>query len=88
MIEEYPELLKMDGFDDAIVGVVQRLGLQAICYDVHTVIEILMKEMSEEEAWEYYEFNMLGAYMGESSPVFLEMMGNCVAMNHRRNDCD
>ena len=50
MIEEYPELLKLDGFDDAIIGVVQRIGLQAICYDTHKVIEILMKDMSEEDA--------------------------------------
>jgi hypothetical protein len=81
MIEEYPDLLKMDGFDEAIVGVVQRIGLQAICYDTHKVIEILMKDMTEEEAWDYYSFNMLGAYVGESTPVFLEIMGNCKAMN-------
>ena len=74
MIEEYPELLKLDGFDDAILGVVQRIGLQAICYDTHKVIEILMKDMSEEDAWDYYSYNMLGAYVGESTPVFLERM--------------
>ena len=74
MIEEYAELLKLDGFDDAILGVVQRIGLQAICYDTHKVIEILMKDMSEEDAWDYYSYNMLGAYVGESTPVFLERM--------------
>lgn len=74
MIEDYPALLKLDGFDDAIIGVVERIGLQAICYDTHKVIKILMKDMSEEDAWDYYSFNMLGAYVGESTPVFLEMM--------------
>ena len=74
MMEEYPDLLKLDGFDDAIMGVVQRIGLQAICYDTHKVIEILMKDMSEEDAWDYYSYNMLGAYVGESTPVFLERM--------------
>ena len=72
MIEDYPDLLKLDGFDEAILGVVERIGLQAICYDTHKVIEILMKDMTEEEAWEYYSYNMLGAYVGESTPVFLE----------------
>jgi hypothetical protein len=72
MIEEYPDLLKLDGFDEAILGVVERIGLQAICYDTHKVISILMRDMSEEEAWEYYSYNMLGAYVGESTPVFLE----------------
>jgi hypothetical protein len=33
-----------------------------------------MKEMSHQEAIEYYEFNILGAYMGETTPVYLEMM--------------
>jgi hypothetical protein len=32
-----------------------------------------MKDMTEEEAWDYYSFNMLGAYVGESTPVFLEL---------------
>jgi hypothetical protein len=73
MIEDYPDLLKLDGFDEAILGVVERIGLQAICYDTHKVIEILMKDMTEEEAWEYYSYNMLGAYVGESTPVFLEL---------------
>jgi len=30
--------------------------------------------MSEEDAWDYYSYNMLGAYVGESTPVFLERM--------------
>jgi hypothetical protein len=74
MIEEYPDLLKLDGFDEAIVGVVQRIGLQAICYDTYKIISILMRDMSEEDAWDYYSYNMLGAYVGESTPVFLEMI--------------
>ena len=72
--DEYPDLLKADGFDEAIIGVVQRIGLQAICYDLNKVIAILMQEMTEEEAWEYYQFNIAGAWVGESTPVFLEMM--------------
>ena len=72
--DEYPDLLKADGFDEAIIGVVQRIGLEAICYDLNKVISILMREMTEEEAWEYYHFNIAGAWVGESTPVFLEVM--------------
>jgi|TARA_R110000868_G_scaffold18467_7_gene81170 hypothetical protein len=72
--EEYPDLLKADGFDEAIIGVVQRLGIQAICYDQEKVIEILMRDMSEEEAWEYFDFNIAGAWVGESTPFFLQKM--------------
>lgn len=74
--DEYPDLLKADGFDEAILGVVQRIGIQAICYDLNKVIEILMTRdgMDEEEAWEYYQFNIAGSWVGESTPLFLERM--------------
>jgi hypothetical protein len=73
--EEYPELLKADGFDDAILGVVQRMGIQAICYDQDKVIDILMGDgMTYEEAVEYFEFNVAGAWVGESTPFFLQKM--------------
>ena len=74
--DEYPDLLKADGFDEAILGVVQRIGIEALCYDLNKVIEILMTRdgMDEEEAWEYYQFNIANAWVGESTPLFLERM--------------
>jgi hypothetical protein len=70
--EEYPELLKADGFDKAIVGVVHRLDITAICYDKDKVIKILMKDMSYEDAIEYFEYNVAGAFVGRHTPFFLE----------------
>ena len=74
--EEYPDLLKADGFDDAIIGVVERIGIQAICYDQEKVIDILIERdgMDYEEAIEYFEFNIAGAWVGESTPFFLQKM--------------
>lgn len=73
--EEYPDLLKADGFDDAIIGVVERIGVQAICYDQEKVIDILMGNgMTYEEAVEYFEFNIAGAWVGDSTPFFLQKM--------------
>ena len=75
LAEEYPDLMRMDGFDDAILGVVERIGLQTVCYDLNKVIEILMKQgMNEQDAWDWYQFNMLGAWVGEATPVFLETL--------------
>jgi hypothetical protein len=75
LAEEYPDLLRMDGFDDAILGVVERIGLQTVCYDLNKVIEILMKQgMDEQDAWDWYQFNMIGAWVGEATPVFLERL--------------
>jgi hypothetical protein len=74
--EDYPDLLVMDPdyLDAAIVGVVRRIGLETVCYNTDKVIELLMDHdgMSYEEALEYFEFNMLGAWVGENTPVFLE----------------
>jgi len=72
--EMYPELLTADGFDRAIVGVVHRMDTMAICYDKNKVIEILMEDMSYEDAIEYFEFNIAGAWVGEATPFFLETM--------------
>ena len=70
------ELLMLDPsyFDKAIVGVVTNVKTQAVCYDVNKIIKILMKEdkMTEEEAREYFEFNILGAWVGEYTPMYLE----------------
>jgi hypothetical protein len=70
------ELMMLDPayFDKAIIGVVSNLGCEAVCYDVSKIIKILMKEdkMTEEEAREYFDFNILGAWVGEHTPVYLE----------------
>ena len=68
----YEGLLFADGFDDAIIGVAERIGMEpVVAYDVNKIIEILARDMSEDEAVEYFEFNILGAYMGERTPVFI-----------------
>jgi hypothetical protein len=74
--EEYPDLLVMEPsyFDAAILGVVTRIGLEAVCYDKAKVIRYIMghDKMSYEEALEYFEFNVIGSWVGEHTPVFLE----------------
>ena len=72
-MSEYEGLLKMDGYDDCLVGVVERFGQDSyFIYDRELVLEKLQKDgMSYEEALEYYEYNQLGAYVGERTPAFL-----------------
>jgi len=67
-------LIKMDGYDDAIVGVVERFGQPPIlCYDKELVLLQIAKDsgMSEADAEEWFEYNQIGAWMGESTPCFL-----------------
>jgi hypothetical protein len=65
------DLLKMDGFDEAIIGEVIRFSDRFLIYDHKKVIEILMRDMSEEDALEYWSFNQVGAWVGEGTPAFL-----------------
>ena len=70
--------LTADGLDDAIVGVGSRCGQPDLfVYDVEKVIEILMKreDMTWVEAWEWFDFNIGGAWMGEGTPIWLDKRG-------------
>lgn len=80
------EILKMDGYDDCCVGLVQRYGMEPIlCYDLSKVLAKLRKDgMTEEEAIEWWEFNQLGAWVGEGTPCFLST--NQEMNNHDRHD--
>lgn len=72
--DNYPECLLADGFDDAIIGLVDGATRQpVVCYDYAKCVEILMasSSMEEDEAEEFLEFNTLGAYVGEMTPLFL-----------------
>jgi hypothetical protein len=71
-IAEGMDLIFIDGHDDAIVGLGRQFNKNAIIYDKNKIIHKLCEDMTEEEAYEWYEFNIAGAYMGESTPIFLE----------------
>ena len=62
-----------DRFDAAIVGYVEGIGREdVVCYDKDKVLEILMEDgMTWEEAGEFYNYNIIGTYLGEKTPVFL-----------------
>lgn len=67
------EFTKMDGFDDCIVGIVERFNSHPIlCYNKRMVLEKLERSgMTSEEAEEYFYFNQIGAWVGETTPCFL-----------------
>ena len=71
--EEAETMLFADGFDDAIMGVGNTFGgkLCAI-YDTDLVLKSCMKDgMEYDEALEYFDFNIAGAYVGEQTPIFI-----------------
>ena len=65
-------VLLADGFEDAFIGIGRQFGYPIAVYDRNKCVEILMKDMSEEEAIEYFSFNVEGAYVGDKTPIFME----------------
>jgi|TARA_R110001592_G_scaffold349462_2_gene644756 hypothetical protein len=74
-IAEYnEEALICDGFDEAIIGVAERINLGPVAaYSVEKIIEILMErdDMTYEDAHEHFSYNIIGSWMGEYTPVFI-----------------
>lgn len=60
------------GHDDAIIGMLDGV----VAYSSQKIVEGLMKQdMTEEEAIEYFYFNIAGSYAGNTMPVFIDDIG-------------
>ena len=72
------DALLMDGFDDCILGILERFGIDQpiVVYDREKVIAKLIDRdgMTHEEALDFYYFNQLGGWHGEKTPAFLIKM--------------
>jgi hypothetical protein len=71
-----PEAYICDGFDEALIGIAERINLGPVAaYSVEKIIDILVLRdgMSYDDAREYFEFNILDAWVGENTPVFITM---------------
>lgn len=74
LAEENEEALLCDGLDEGLIGTAYRFGMagQVALYDIDKCIEVFMNRdgMTEDEAREWMDFNVLGAWMGEGTPMF------------------
>lgn len=74
-IDELAEgAIKLDGLDEAIIGIVEEFGNgPRILYSKNKIIYILQERdgMSWSEAEEFYDYNILGLYASEQNPIFL-----------------
>ena len=68
------ELLKIDGFDDAIIGVQESIERKLV-YDIDKIAEILMtrEQMTEEDSYDYISYNITSAYVGEKTPILVKV---------------
>jgi hypothetical protein len=74
-IDEIAEgAIKLDGLDEAIIGVVEEFGNgPRILYSKNKIIYILQERdgMTWSEAEEFYDYNILGLYASDRNPIFL-----------------
>lgn len=68
-----PDLLKANGFDEAIIGTCEVQGEKVFAYDYDKCVGVLQRDdnMTRTEAIEYMDFNVTGSYMGVKTPVFV-----------------
>jgi hypothetical protein len=69
MTSEQP--LRADGFNQAIIG--NEYHTNRVVYSIERMLQILIDRdgMSMEEAIEFFDFNIGGAYVGEMTPVYV-----------------
>ena len=61
----------VDGYDKAILGLTDNGQL---VYSKEIMVDLLLNmssEMTEEDAWEFLEYNCFNAYVGEQTPIFI-----------------
>ena len=80
--DENPEALLYDDMDEALIGIYrgdlarQDMREDSIAvYSYVTYIEVLSRNMSEEEAVEYFDFNVAGGYIGKYQPMIIDDTG-------------
>ena len=68
------ECLTADGFEDALVGCTYGANVVAV-YDINKMIEVLIEEgMAYEDAVEFLNYNVVGAYVGEKTPQYINFV--------------
>jgi len=79
-----------DGFDDAFVGTtISAFGRnQVALYDYDKCIMILMHDnhMTEEDAIEYFNFNVIGSWVGNGTPIFINQHSVKNIEDYREDD--
>ena len=75
--ENEVEILLADGFEQALIGLGRQFNKYLAVYSREECIKVLMYRdgMSREDANEFFDFNVVGAYVGENTPVFIEDLG-------------
>ena len=76
--ETNPDAVVLDGFTPCILGIAERSGLPGpvLAYDYEACVRVLMERdgMDRDGAIEFLEFNVLGTWTGEGTPIFVTLV--------------
>ena len=70
---ENENAVTLTGYDDAIIGMAYSYGKNpVVLYSIEKVLEKLMEDgMERDEAFEFFDYNILGSYISENNPIFM-----------------
>jgi len=75
-------IMLADGFEEAFVGIARQFGKPIAIYHRDKCIKLLMRQgMTEDEAEEFFGFNVEGCYSGEQTPAYLDWILEPVLLN-------
>lgn len=69
---DFKGITVLEGWDDCILGTLPFKNAFKIVYSTRKIIEGLEKDMSHEEAVEYFDYNIGCLYTGEYGPILLD----------------
>lgn len=75
--EKIPPIMLAEGFERAFIGIAEDYaGHPRAVYDYGKCLRILMIEkcMSQDEAIDTMDFKVVGAFVGEATPIFVQRM--------------
>ena len=78
MIDRMDGAVSWSDCDDAVIGTGSRCGSPDVfVYDYEKLIQVFVEQgMDYEEAVEWVDYNILGAYVGDTTPIIMFGIGD------------
>lgn len=76
-----------DGFDDAIIGMECSGDVPRVVYSIQLMVHVLCERdsMTEDDAIDFINYNVVGAYVGEGTPIYVDVMNANEIRNYNFN---
>lgn len=76
-----------EGFDDAIIGMECSGDIPRVVYSIQLMVHVLCERdgMTEEDAIDFISYNVIGSYVGEGTPIYVDVMSAYEIRNYNFN---